>query len=176
MTLGDRIVVMKDGNIHQCGTPLEIYTRPTNQFVAGFIGTPPMNFLPGSIEGNGEGTFFACEGLRLRLSPEHALRLGQRTAGPNEVVLGLRPEAMSLESVGRFAGNDNSIALTLGVVEPLGEKMDLFATVGGRQLVARVDASEHLQPGAPISLHVDMKKVHLFEPGGAGKNLGLAEA
>jgi multiple sugar transport system ATP-binding protein len=182
MTLGDRIVVMKDGYIQQCGSPLEIYTRPANQFVAGFIGTPPMNFMSGSLEASvasasggpsaGSAINFVAGGVKLRLLPDKASRLGQWIG--KDVVLGLRPEAMSLEPAGRFAGADNSIAVTLGVIEPLGEKMDLFATVGDRQIVARVDAQENLQPGQPVTLHIDARKIHVFDPG-AGKNLGLAE-
>ncbi len=172
MTLGDRIVVMKDGSIYQCGTPLEIYTRPANQFVAGFIGTPPMNFLPGRLEGGREDLFFTSAGVKLRLLPEQAGRLGD-WAG-KDVVLGLRPEAMNLEPSGRFAGNDNSIAAALGVVEPLGEKMDLFATVAdNKQIVARVDSQENLEPGQSITLHIDPRKVHVFDPAAPGRNLGL---
>ena len=181
MTLGDRIVVMKDGSIYQCGTPLEIYTRPANQFVAGFIGTPPMNFLSGRLEGDaakppsaGAALFFTAAGVKIRLLPEQAARLGEWIG--KDVVLGLRPEAMNLEPSGRFAGTDNSIAAALGVVEPLGEKMDLFATVGdNKQIVARVDSQENLEPGQSVTLHIDPRKVHVFDPGAGGRNLGMAE-
>ena len=170
MTLGDRIVVMKDGAILQCGTPLEIYAHPANQFVAGFIGTPPMNFLPGRIEGDRENLFFTAAGARIRLLPEQASRLGEWVG--KDVVLGLRPEAMNLEPSGRFAGNDNSIDVTLGVIEPLGEKMDLFATLSDyKQVVARVDAREDLELGQPMTLHIDPRKLHVFEPTATGKNL-----
>jgi multiple sugar transport system ATP-binding protein len=191
MTLGDRIAVMKDGAIHQCGTPLEIYARPANRFVAGFIGTPAMNFLPGRLVGDRENLFFVAAGVRLRLPPEQASRLGEWVG--KDVVLGLRPEAMSLEPTGRFAGSDNSLAVTLGVIEPLGEKMDLFTALATIQptcgtafqavptqagkpvpLVARVDAREDLVPGQSITLHIDGRKLHLFEPAAPGRNLGVA--
>jgi multiple sugar transport system ATP-binding protein len=184
MTLGDRIAVMKDGAIHQCGTPLEIYARPANRFVAGFIGTPAMNFLSGRLDvtqpslgdaptgapSAGSDLFFTSAGVRLRLPPEQASRLGEWVG--KDVVLGLRPEAMSLEPTGRFAGADNSIAVTLGVVEPLGEKMDLFTTLADhKQIVARVDAQEDLEPGQSITLHIDGRKLHVFEPASPGRNL-----
>jgi len=120
----------------------------------------------------GSGLFFVAAGVRLRLPPEQASRLGE-WIGKN-VVLGVRPEAMSLEPTGRFAGADNSIAVTLGVLEPLGEKMDLFATLPDHtQIVARVDAREDLEPGQSITLHIDGRKLHVFEPASPGRNLGL---
>jgi multiple sugar transport system ATP-binding protein len=177
MTLGDRISVMKDGAIHQCGTPLEIYARPANRFVAGFIGTPAMNFLAGRLDvaqppSAGSGLFFVAAGVRLRLPPEQASRLGDWIG--KDVVLGLRPEAMSLEPAGRFAGEGNSLAVTLGLVEPLGDKMDLFAALPDHnQIVARVDAREDLEPRQSITLHIDGRKLYVFEPAAPGRNLGL---
>ena len=172
MTLGDRIVVMKDGVIHQCGGPLEVYNTPTNRFVAGFVGTPPMNFLDGTlIEADGgvcfdEGTF------KLRLSDDQVPELKGHVG--SEVILGIRPEAMAMEAQGRFAGTDNVIPAQITVVEPLGEKMDLYAETGKHpHVVARVDARLGLEAGQKLPLHVDVKKVHVFEPGEDGMNLSL---
>jgi len=174
MTLGDRIVVMKDGVIHQCGGPLEVYDTPVNRFVAGFVGTPPMNFLDGTlIEVDGgiyldEGTF------KLRLSDDQIPQLTGHVG--TEVVLGIRPEAMAMEAQGRFAGIDNVIPVQITVVEPLGEKMDLYlATEKHPHVVARVDARRGLEAGQELSLHVDVKKVHVFEPGEDGINLSLPQ-
>jgi multiple sugar transport system ATP-binding protein len=171
MTLGDRIVVLKDGVMQQCGTPLEIYGRPANRFVAGFVGTPPMNFLNGRLVADG-ALFFDEGSVRLRLTPAGAQRLADKVGGP--AVLGIRPEAMSLRPEGRFAGADNRLPVRVSVVEPLGEKMDLFcATSVHPHVVARVDAAPDLRAGADLTLHVDMAKTHVFEPGDDGRNWSL---
>ena len=185
MTLGDRIVVMKDGLIQQCGAPLEVYDTPSNRFVAGFVGTPPMNFLEGMLvaengsvyfrEALAEGTGEGAEGVRICLPPAQAGMLGEWT--DKQVVLGIRPEAMSLRGEGRFAGEDNVMGTKVGVVEPLGEKMDLYvATDAHPHLVARVDAERGIEPGQEVSLHLDMNKVHVFEPGETGRNLSIPVA
>ncbi|MFB3892637.1 MAG: ABC transporter ATP-binding protein [Phycisphaerae bacterium] len=172
MTLGDRIVVMKDGVVQQCGSPLEVYDTPSNQFVAGFVGTPPMNFLQGRLVGDGGGVFFDEGSARIRL-PEDKGKAVADHAG-KDVWLGVRPEAMGTSPIGRFGGQDNQLQVTLSVVEPLGEKMDLFATTPRHpHVVARVDAQRDLKPGQTITLHLDMRKVHVFEPAKGGKNLTL---
>ncbi len=124
MTLGDRIVVMKEGLIPLCAAPLEVYDRPANRFVAGFVGTPPMNFLGGRVlEGRG---FEGC-GQRVRLPGRFGKAVGR------EVVLGVRPESLSLRGEGKFAGEENWLMGRVGVVEPLGEKVDVYLTLGGRE-------------------------------------------
>jgi multiple sugar transport system ATP-binding protein len=173
MTLGDRIVVMKDGLVHQCGAPLEVYDTPTNRFVASFVGTPPMNYFDGKLAGEGQAVFFDEGTFRLRLTDKLAAKL-LRQAG-QKVVLGVRPEAMSLAADGRFAGQDNSMPVQVVVLEPLGEKMDIYASTRNHpHIVARVDARRDVLPGQELKLHLDMQKVHVFQPGEAGANLGLA--
>ena len=175
MTLGDRIVVMKDGLIHQCGAPLEVYDRPANRFVASFVGTPPMNFFTGTLVGEGGALWFEEGAARLRLSDEIVGVLGD-WAG-REVVLGVRPEAMSLSAEGRFAGDGNVLPVQVSVVEPLGEKMDLYAETDRHpHIVARVDAQAGIEAGREVNLHLDVRKIHVFEPGEAGTNLTLAGA
>jgi multiple sugar transport system ATP-binding protein len=172
MTLADRLAVMKNGRIRQCGSPLEVYHRPADRFVAGFVGTPPMNFLVGRLAAQGSEVLFADGPVQIQLLPEQAARLGAYAG--KDVVLGVRPEAVSLEAAGRFAGKGNAFQATLDVVEPLGEKMDLIVSTSRQaQLVARVDSQEGLRPGQPIQLHVDLRKVHIFEAGDSGRNLRL---
>jgi multiple sugar transport system ATP-binding protein len=175
MTLGDRIVVMRDGVIHQCGDPLNVYNRPVNRFVAGFVGTPPMNFLNGRLVGQDGSVFFDEGAARLRLCPRHAAKLGAWVG--REVVLGVRPEGISTRCEGRFAGQDNSLPIQIVVVEPLGEKMDLYtSTPKHPHIVARVDAQQDLQAGQQIPLYLDVSKVHVFQPADAGENLSLSPA
>jgi multiple sugar transport system ATP-binding protein len=168
MTLGDRIVVMKDGVIQQVGTPLEVYHEPSNRFVAGFVGTPPMNFFDGELVRDG-GLCFRMGATLLEFNPARADRLKGRT-GP--VVLGIRPEGLAANSDGRFKGGRNSISVTVEVTEPLGEKMDVYATVQGRdRIVARLDSHADVRTGMAMPLFADMSRVHIFEAGGVGASL-----
>ncbi|GAB4186414.1 MAG: sn-glycerol-3-phosphate ABC transporter ATP-binding protein UgpC [Phycisphaeraceae bacterium] len=124
MTLGDRVVVMSEGLIQQCDTPLNVYNHPVNRFVASFVGTPPMNFLDGRLVGQGNDLTFEGAGIRVKLTPEQA-QLCQGKVG-QEVVIGIRPEAMHLRPIDGANDEDQAIDVTIGVVEPLGSTMDLY--------------------------------------------------
>ena len=170
MTLGDRIVVMKDGVVQQCGAPLEVYDTPTNRFVAGFVGTPPMNFFTGQIIQHAGAVYFDEGTVRICLTEQQAVKLAGQVG--QDVALGVRPEAMALAPEGRFAGTDNALPVQVSVVEPLGEKMDLYAgTTRHGHIVARVDARRDIGTGSELSLYLDMEKIHVFEPGETGANL-----
>jgi multiple sugar transport system ATP-binding protein len=174
MTLGERIVVMKDGEIQHCGTPLEVYDTPANRFVAGFVGTPPMNFLDGRLRRQDKALTFVSDALGLVLTEDIAAKLAYKT--DQAVVLGIRPEGMSLHDQGRFAGTGNTLQCQVQVVEPLGEKMDLHLTLKDQTpMVGRVDAQRDVQAGQHVTLHVDMSKVHCFETGPLGQNLTIRD-
>jgi multiple sugar transport system ATP-binding protein len=171
MTLGDRVVVMKDGLIHQRGTPFEVYRQPLNRFVAGFVGTPPMNFLDGRLARDGERLVFEDGANRLLLSAEQERRLGGRVNQP--VTCGVRPEAVWPR---RDAPPGSTLRLTVNVVEPLGDRMDVHAQTAGHSFVCRVDAGEPIREAETVDLYVEMARVHFFEPGPEGRNLSLARA
>jgi multiple sugar transport system ATP-binding protein len=173
MTLGDRVAVMKDGRLHQCAGPLEIYERPVNRFVAGFMGTPPMNFLEGRLFAEGEQLYFDEGSNKLRL-PEHLKRaLGGRVG--QRLVLGVRPECLAHTGQGKFAGEDNILQATINAVEPLGDRMDLHASTSSHEhIVCRVEADRGLSDGTRLALHLNMSQVHVFEPGAEGVNIGLS--
>jgi multiple sugar transport system ATP-binding protein len=170
MTLGDRIVVMKDGVIQQCAPPLEVYDRPVNRFVASFVGTPPMNFLEGIVA---EGTFrFGDQRIAL---PPH---LARAAAGRNgqTVILGVRPEGLCPSNEGKFNWPGNSFNAKVNVLEPLGDKVDLSLSAAGHEhIVCRADAHQFgkIGIGGIITIFMDLGRVHLFEPGGHGVNLTL---
>jgi multiple sugar transport system ATP-binding protein len=170
MTLGDRVVVMKDGVIYQCGTPYEVYERPANRFVAGFVGTPPMNFLPGRLLCQGNRLFFEAGDNRLAVSPGHQPLLEPLAGHP--VVLGVRPESLRPATEAR---PDSALSVRVSVVEPLGDRTDIYCSTSQReQVVCRVDARTRVAEDALATLQVDMDRVHFFEPGGDGRNLTLA--
>ena len=171
MTLGDRLAVMTDGAIRQTGSPLEVYHRPADRRVAGLLGSPPMNFFEGRLRGEEGVVVFDGGSWRLCLPAERAAAPVEWVGRP--VVLGVRPEAMSLRATGPLAGGGNVLRAVVSVVEPLGEKMDVVAATGdGGRIVARVAAEAGVGVGEEVSLHVDLQKVHLFEPGGDGRALG----
>jgi multiple sugar transport system ATP-binding protein len=171
MTLGDRIVVMKDGFIQQCAPPLEVYDRPVNRFVASFVGTPPMNFLQGQLM---QGPYFMFGQQRLKLAPRMAELVGGYIG--KEMVLGVRPETFSPGNEGKYHWEENAIDAKVNVIEPLGDKVDIYvSTEGHDHLVCRTDAHQFgkLTIGDTIKLHLDLGRVHLFEPGENGVNVTL---
>jgi len=169
MTLGDRVVVMSEGRIQQCGAPLEVFRHPSNRFVAEFVGTPPMNLLDGRLVSENGDAFFEGGGVRLALGQS----LGQTVQGSSnsQVVLGLRPECLFLRTHERHGTAFQDIKVDVDIVEPLGNTMDLYMTTsGGARLVARVNA-ETFEQNASTKIFVDSEQIHLFEPGAYGRRL-----
>ena len=175
MTLGDRVVVMKDGIVHQDASPLAIYRRPVNRFVAGFVGTPPMNFFEGTLVEESGRLWFDEGSQRLAVPAWATETLGGRSGGA--IVLGVRPEGLSDQATGRFAGDENVLDLTVGVIEPLGDKMDVYASTPNQpHVIARVEAHGGVEPNTTIPFHLDMERIHFFDPGEQGENLALDAA
>ena len=175
MTLGDRIVVMKDGRVQQCATPLEVYHKPANRFVAGFVGIPPMNFFSGRIQAEGDRLVFDTRHGRLGVSPRVASAVGREAVG-REMVYGARPEVLSLVKSDAADGEGDGAGLVarVVVVEPLGSDKDVYLSVGDdqQQVVARVSAEVPVAEGESIRLTVDAGRTHLFELGETGVNIG----
>ncbi|HVZ54885.1 MAG TPA: sn-glycerol-3-phosphate ABC transporter ATP-binding protein UgpC [Pseudolabrys sp.] len=162
MTLADRVVVMNNGRIDQIGTPQELYHHPRTRFVAGFIGSPAMNFIPCRLEQNGVG-------LRVRISdtvalpvpPEKATRYS--AAGGREMLFGLRPEHLT-EPRHNGQGRDSEFAVALDVVEPMGMETMVYFTVNGTEVCARVEPSSAVDAGATMRLRANMEHMHLIDP------------
>jgi multiple sugar transport system ATP-binding protein len=151
MTMGDRVAVMKEGVLQQCDTPLALYARPANEFVASFIGSPQMNLVPAVLDGE-----HAANGpLRVPLTP------GQRSKlSGARLTLGLRPAALSLTE-------DGNVPATVQVVEDLGSHSFVYCTAdlghGPVTLVARSERRRALTPGEPIKVHVNASDIHAFD-------------
>jgi multiple sugar transport system ATP-binding protein len=158
MTMGDRIAVMNKGELQQVGTPLEVYERPANLFVASFIGTPPMNFVPATLT-NG-GTKVTASGFELPV-PE-AFRAAAADQDGRKVVLGIRPENIREAPRDAIRG---TVPITAAVefVEPLGYEVIVHGRVGDDVLVAKVDPHRSPQMGAQMSLVIEAEAVHLFD-------------
>jgi multiple sugar transport system ATP-binding protein len=173
MTLGDRVVVMKDGLIQQVGAPLEIYRHPVNRFVASFLGTPPMNFLEGTLLSAEGKLWFDAGDQRIEIpawaSPEVAGKVGQT------LVVGVRPEALSVTPPASAATGQFRLRGKVLVAEPLGDKMDVYLATGQYpKIVARVDAHGSVTPRSEQTFHIDPRRLHFFAPGEFGDNLALS--
>jgi len=161
MTLGDRVVVMSHGTVQQCGTPEEIYHRPCNVFVATFIGSPPMNLLPGSLVRDG-GVLTFRSGPTVYAVPAN-LDAALATRAPGGVLLGIRPEHVRLTD--GFGVPGESVAGTVDLTELLGSEQLVQVRVGEARLtVTRVDPFLRLNPGQPVSLSFAPEHIHLFDP------------
>ena len=165
MTMGDRIVVLDAGHIQQIAPPLELYNNPANLFVAGFIGSPAMNFIAGSIEKTASGAAF--------VSPDsHRLDLTWTPEAASGVTLGVRPEDLYLAQTAPEAKKTVPIgAYTLDVIEPMGNEIVMYLNGNGAQLVARVEPQPMPEPGSSVELAADATKLHLFDTA-SGVTLG----
>jgi multiple sugar transport system ATP-binding protein len=171
MTLGDLVVVMRDGIIQQAGGALEIYHHPVNRFVAGFLGSPPMNFLTGRLVEQEQNLYFDEGSFRLLVPAWAAGQL--RASLGKDVVLGVRPEAIAPRSQARFpVGEDNTFSLEVTLVQPLGDKMNLYlATERHPHLVALVDAFGGVSAGDKLPMAVDPQRIHFFAAGDVGERI-----
>jgi multiple sugar transport system ATP-binding protein len=163
MTMGDKIVVMKDGVIQQVGVPMDIYDNPENRFVAGFIGSPPMNFLEGTIiDERGTLRFRDDEkSVLLTVDPVHHSRLDPYVN--HDITIGIRPEMFSDRPDGEDTPGGNSITAHVDVVEPLGAETYVYVSVGTETLVARLEGDSIPTIDASHVLDVDMSRVHYFD-------------
>jgi multiple sugar transport system ATP-binding protein len=170
MTLGDRICVMYDGKIQQVASPVEVYDYPVNQFVAGFLGSPPMNFFDGIIRSNRNKLVFNTSHETIDLPDDFQSKLS--TALNKEAVLGIRPESISFKPFPKQPCN--AISAIVNMVEPLGNKMDVYLTAeSGEKFVAQVDPHISVSPDQRVELYFDTNEIHLFEPGETGRNLTI---
>jgi multiple sugar transport system ATP-binding protein len=162
MTMGDRICVMRDGEIQQVAAPLELYDHPANLFTAGFIGSPAMNLLRGRIERRDGGHFFVEQAERDALVVALSDTLADRAArhGAGEVVLGVRPENITV------APQNGSVPFSSRVelLEPMGAETYLHLRTAAHALIARLPPGISHAPGSAVVLHLDLSKAHLFDP------------
>jgi multiple sugar transport system ATP-binding protein len=158
MTMGQRIAVMSQAKLQQVGTPQDLYDRPDNKFVAGFIGSPAMNFFPMHLEGFGDSATLRADGLEVRL-PD-AFRGGVSAGSGRNFVLGVRPEHLDVVPTGGECATAQSRA---DVVEYLGNEELLHVMVGGIDVVALVSADRRVRPGDVVTLHIPLDKIHLFD-------------
>ncbi len=162
MTMGDRIVVMLDGIIQQVAPPLELYHHPVNLFVAGFIGSPPMNMVKGKLVGENGSLFFVDENGALKLQTPKSREATLAAYEDKPIVLGIRPEHL-LENREQQEKPGASINALVEVVEPMGSEINLYLSVGGQQLTACINTDTQPEVEQPHILDVDMEATHFFD-------------
>jgi multiple sugar transport system ATP-binding protein len=167
MTLGDRIVVLEGGHVKQIDTPMNLYERPKNTFVAAFIGSPSMNLLPGAIVA-GAGVrapeFRAADNaFSIALSGEWAQRL--EGYGGRAVIMGVRPEDIEIAPDGSLPLGGSTVRVRLDVVEPLGSEAFLSARIGAKEITARVPPRGLPVAGSEVELVLKRERLHFFDAG-----------
>lgn len=160
MTMADRIVVMKDGIVQQIDTPLNIYDKPANLFVAGFIGTPPMDFFKGHLRKEGDKLIFNEEFFKIELPQEW-----KAAASPyidKQIVFGVRPEDIGSPEAENRPGMPK-ISAVVEVIEPMGAETYLYLNTGAQSFISRVDAHRKVSVGDKVELAVLLPKTHIFD-------------
>ncbi len=158
MTMADRIVVMKDGYIQQIGTPKELYHRPANMFVAGFIGDPPMNFIRGHLDDKGE--FVIHNDLQTHIPFDAKLNKQLAAWKGKEIVMGIRPEDFILENCGDYC----NFSVEVQVNELLGDTINLYTFLGNQRLVIKSLDKRHKTKAGKIPAAIKLDDLHFFNP------------
>ena len=162
MTLGTRIVVMKDGLIQQIDTPQNLYDKPCNLFVAGFMGSPQMNFLDATVEKRGENVALILEGGEVLLPSHKSKTLLENGYEGKTVTLGIRPEDLD-DSSSSLDSDTGLFDVTVNVYELLGAEAFLYFGLSGTPVTARVAANTTARPGSRIKIAMDANKIHVFD-------------
>lgn len=172
MSIGDRISVIRDGEIQQTAAPMEVYERPVNKFVAGFFGTPPMNFFEGNIKLKNDTAYFTIGNDTVRL-PSRLRNILQDYCN-KQIILGIRPENISPQ---QFSGkSDNTISAKVNIIEPVGNTMDVYLTHTSEQkFIVGINPKIKLQVKSQVKMYIDPERIHFFEPGETGRNVTLSD-
>ena len=160
MTMGDRIVVMKDGFVNQIDSPIHLYNNPVNNFVAGFIGSPAMNFIEGEINNDVNPSFISEKG-DIKFELDNNLQKILANNKNSKVIIGIRPEDFS----SNLDDNEDKINLTVNIelAEPLGNETYIYFKIDNNQLIARINIDKELKVGSQIDLKINQNKVHFFD-------------
>ena len=163
MTMGDRIAVMSNGIIQQCDKPLNLYNHPINLFVAGFIGSPAMNFVPVDIVQEGVNLIADAGSFRVTLPPKQAERAGPYTG--KSCTWGIRPEDIYDKQIVGLVQSvpGNTVPVDVDVIEPLGNDVEMYLKAGDISLIAMIDSASPANIGDRIEVVFDMEKTHLFD-------------
>jgi multiple sugar transport system ATP-binding protein len=160
MTMGDRIVIMKDGLILQVGTPKEVYEHPNNIFVAGFIGSPAMNFTKAKVS----DAHFIAGNMNIEASAKLKEVVAKNKLKDKDVIIGIRPEIMEDINFVPESGKKSTITSKVEVAEPMGNEVYLHVDIGGTLSIARVNPNTTADVGSMVTLAIDIDRIHIFDP------------
>lgn len=163
MSMGDRLIVLKDGVVQQVGAPLEIYNHPANQFVASFIGSPPMNFVPCSLTKQNGEMFLIGKDFRLELPDEMKLVIDQSSGVDRQVVFGIRPEDVHQRHLVDASVGTGTVPARVEFLELLGSEVLATCLLGDHQIIARLPSQTEVKSDQTLQLAFDMKRAKLFE-------------
>jgi multiple sugar transport system ATP-binding protein len=165
MSMGDRLIVLKDGIVQQIGAPLEIYDRPANQFVASFIGSPPMNFINCSLVEQDSHLFLTGEGFKVKLPADRKAALkGLGSGGSFSLMLGVRPENIFERQSYHGAVDGNVIKARVDILEPLGSEVLTTCSFAQHEIIVRLNPRTNAKSDEVIELVLDMERATLFDP------------
>ena len=164
MTMGTRIVVMKDGYMQQCASPTELYDKPVNMFVAGFIGSPQMNFLEVTLSKEADGVYLSNDDLRIKLPEGKGQREELNDYFGKKVIMGIRPENIYEDEAHIASMPDSLVDVEIDLTEMMGAETYLYLKVGETALTSRVNRRTTAQAGDKIKAAFDANKIHLFDP------------
>jgi multiple sugar transport system ATP-binding protein len=159
MTMGDKIVILKDGEVQQIGEPMELYNKPQKKFVAGFIGSPSMNFITGKIEMT-DKKYFSIDGLNIKIKLDQPYDKALNNFRDKKVIIGIRPENLQLIKE-KFASEE--ITVKLEIAEPMGNETLLYFILQNSQMIARGNPNQSYRVGDTYSLQIDKSKIHFFD-------------
>lgn len=162
MTLADRIVLLKDGEIEQEGAPLDLFERPKTRFVAGFLGSPSMNFVPARLAGDDGDVEIHIEKISLPLPPGRAERLLDQRG--QDVLFGVRPEHLTRARDGEVRAGLANLTVTMDLIQPTGSRSYGSFKLGGVEVTAELQAHDAERPGERLDLHVDMNRAVVIDP------------
>jgi multiple sugar transport system ATP-binding protein len=158
MTMGERIAVMSEARLQQVGSPQALYDHPDNRFVAGFIGSPSMNFIDVTVQRDGDNTTLKADGVEMPVPDRY--KASMKGHSGDKVVLGVRPEHLDVKQ----DGPSGSLSGSADVVEYLGNEELIHFTVGELDIVALIGSENRVKPGDDLTLEVSLDKIHLFDP------------
>lgn len=163
MTMGDRIAVMKDGVVQQLDTPLGLYHNPTNVFVAGFIGTPSMNFLNATLEQSDGGVVVNAGAFKVKVPEDKQDKVKDAVGRP--VTFGVRPEDIFDKALSPMLTPtaENTVTAMVDVIEPMGPIVTMYLTIGSHSIVATIDADTKAKELGPLEVVFDMERTHVFD-------------
>jgi len=161
MTMADRMFIMNDGLLQQAGAPLEVYKKPNNKFVAGFIGSPSMNFIDSKIVKENEDYFIDAESFKVKVPQVFYSKIADYTG--KEVIFGVRPEDLKDKQFTSNALSSNILKAKVEVIEPLGAEIFIYLTCGKHSLVGKMDARTQVEVEQDMEVVLDMEKTHIFD-------------